>query len=306
MIDAPIPRPFIKYSSYPIGAAIVVVDNPSNINQVKRICPTCFVTYPKYMYLNGNSVGNNDPVGGSLCNRTSQGIDRCINSPTTSCDNRDVLFYIVTGYLTNIDVLITTLDLLNKKYGRPIYLYLDGENIDLNLLTLLSNHSEKLAGAGVMGIHVGKVNQLLGKPGRYYYSLSELSRSIGSSTQKTPIPVLVNESECSKIIADGRTQYRISCIEDPIPRVGSIPNPTIKIVNYTTFPSLAYEIGLANQYGKSICVKLGDNNYLTYKILNVHIKGTNPVVYSELDDRTIDFVKYTYRDDTYKQCILLD
>jgi len=306
MIDGPIPRPFIKYSSYPIGAAIVVVDNPNYINEVKRICPTCLVTYAKDMYLNGNSVGHNDPSGGGLCNRTSQGINKCINSTTISCDNRDVLFYIVKGYLTNIDVLITTLDLLNKKYGRPIYLYLDGENIDLNVLTLLSNHSEELAGAGVMGIHVGKVNQLLRKPGRYYYTLSELSRSIGSSTQKTPIPVLVNQSECSKTIENSATQYRISCIEDPIPRVGSIPNPTTRIVNYTTFPSLAYEIGLANQYGKSICVKLGDNNYLTYKILNVHIKGTNPVVYSELDDRTIDFVKYTYRDDTYKQCILLD
>jgi hypothetical protein len=305
MIDGPIPRPFIKYSSYPIGAAIVVVDNPNNIDQVKRICPTCLVTYAKDMYLSGNSVGYYDSLGGDLCNRTSQGIDICINS-TISCDNRDILFYIVRGGLTTIDPLITTLDLLNRKYGKPIYLYLDGENIDLNVLTLLSNHSEKLAGAGVMGIHVGKVNQLLGKPGRYYYSLSELSRSIGSSTQKTPIPVLVNRSECSKIIEDSGTRYTISCIEDPIPRVGSIPNPTIKIVNYTTFPSLAYEIGLANQYGKSICVKLGDNNYLTYKILNVHIKGTNPVVYSELDDRTIDFVKYTYRDDTYKQCILLD
>lgn len=304
-----IPRPFIKYSASPIGSVILVSNY--DYDSLKSICPTCLVAKPRIMEVANNNI--NAPVP-SYGTRTEDVSNKnlplsCPNVSIVSTSTEDVLFYIVNVQSVSsntINAFINKLSEIKKQSGgTPIYLYINGSSGAKQFVDLLVNHSHNLSSQGVMGVHIGNMNDFMMNEIAYSSSM-ELSRSISSSYARLPVLYQVeNRSECTYIV-DEQNSQPITCIPDPVPQVRSSNTfPTYNIVvDRTNFARYSLEIATSNYYNdKTICIKAPDGRLFTYKLTKQYIKGTNPVIYDEIGNRVFDFVEYKYNNKTNMLCL---
>ncbi|MCS7122893.1 MAG: hypothetical protein NZ908_02990, partial [Candidatus Micrarchaeota archaeon] len=314
LVNERIRNPFIKYTASPLGALIVVT--PYSYNQVKQICPTCLVAKRRSMNIDGGSISAEIPsYRTTTIDISNNMILSCPGARTNMNDpQEDILFYVVQITSVNSQTgneLIRTLETINRESGgMPIYLYIESTSSEetKKFVDVLVNISHNLSSKGVMGIHIGNMNNYLNIRSNAYYSSIELSRSVLSSTIRTPMLFEVeNQNECDYIV-DRNNRQQITCLLDITPQlrppgVDVIPEYVVN-VDYANFKNLSMEIALSNYFSnKQICLRIPGGKLITYKLLTEYFKGPNPVIYDEIGERSFDFIEYRYSNTTNMVCL---